>query len=254
MQADPNVDIVLLQEALPREPGSDRAESYIRMVERLRGHQGEEADRLRDADLARPDRLQPRAARQGAACVVPAGGQQGAARDRQRRAARRDRAARVARPATTGRADARAARRRSRRLRGARAREATGAQRGATRRTCCAPTASRRRRRRWSTSPRGRASQAADAHRLSRSCSRRCPTRSRTSPTSARSRSILRRRRRSTRGLRRAWRSKLREHVLAGMLVCQQVRGGLELVLGPAPRSRNGPGGDGRRAAACCSN
>ncbi len=39
MQADPNVDIVLLQEALPREPGSDRAESYIRMVERLRGHQ-----------------------------------------------------------------------------------------------------------------------------------------------------------------------------------------------------------------------
>jgi acetyltransferase len=33
MQADPNVDIVMLQEALPREPGSDRAESYIRMVE-----------------------------------------------------------------------------------------------------------------------------------------------------------------------------------------------------------------------------
>jgi acetyltransferase len=33
MQADPNVDIVILQEALPREPGSDRAEKYIRMVE-----------------------------------------------------------------------------------------------------------------------------------------------------------------------------------------------------------------------------
>jgi len=33
MQADPNVDIVLLQEALPREPGSERAESYIAMVE-----------------------------------------------------------------------------------------------------------------------------------------------------------------------------------------------------------------------------
>lgn len=33
MQSDPNVDIVLLQESLPREPGSDRAESYIRMVE-----------------------------------------------------------------------------------------------------------------------------------------------------------------------------------------------------------------------------
>jgi acetyltransferase len=33
MQADPNVDIVLLQEALPREPGSTRAESYISLVE-----------------------------------------------------------------------------------------------------------------------------------------------------------------------------------------------------------------------------
>jgi acetate---CoA ligase (ADP-forming) len=33
MQADPNVDIVLLQEGLPREPGSPRAESYIALVE-----------------------------------------------------------------------------------------------------------------------------------------------------------------------------------------------------------------------------
>lgn len=33
MQADPNVDLVILQEALPREPGSDRAERYIQMVE-----------------------------------------------------------------------------------------------------------------------------------------------------------------------------------------------------------------------------
>jgi len=33
MQADPYVDIVLLQEALPREPGSARAESYIGLVE-----------------------------------------------------------------------------------------------------------------------------------------------------------------------------------------------------------------------------
>ncbi|MEA2937286.1 MAG: hypothetical protein QOC56_790, partial [Alphaproteobacteria bacterium] len=35
LQADPNVDIVLLQEALPREPGSNRAESYIAMVDGL---------------------------------------------------------------------------------------------------------------------------------------------------------------------------------------------------------------------------
>jgi acetyltransferase len=33
LQADPNVDIVLLQESLPREPGSGRAESYIALVE-----------------------------------------------------------------------------------------------------------------------------------------------------------------------------------------------------------------------------
>ena len=32
LQADPNVDIVLLQEALPREPGSDRGEHYIQMA------------------------------------------------------------------------------------------------------------------------------------------------------------------------------------------------------------------------------
>ena len=58
----------------------------------IRGDQGQEADRLRHADLARPHRLQPRAARQGAACVVPAGSQQGAARHRQRRPARGHRA------------------------------------------------------------------------------------------------------------------------------------------------------------------
>jgi acetyltransferase len=33
MQADPNIDMLLLQEALPREPGSARAEKYIAMVE-----------------------------------------------------------------------------------------------------------------------------------------------------------------------------------------------------------------------------
>ena len=33
LQADPGLDMILLQEALPREPGSDRAEKYIAMVE-----------------------------------------------------------------------------------------------------------------------------------------------------------------------------------------------------------------------------
>ena len=33
MQADPNVGMVILQEALPREPGSDRAEHYIQLVD-----------------------------------------------------------------------------------------------------------------------------------------------------------------------------------------------------------------------------
>ena len=32
MQADPEIDMVLLQEAVPREPGSQRAENYIRLV------------------------------------------------------------------------------------------------------------------------------------------------------------------------------------------------------------------------------
>src|SRR6202011_2406152 len=33
MQADPSIDVLLLQEALPREAGSARAERYIAMVE-----------------------------------------------------------------------------------------------------------------------------------------------------------------------------------------------------------------------------
>ena len=33
MQADPNVDIVLVQEQIPREAGSGRAESYVRLLE-----------------------------------------------------------------------------------------------------------------------------------------------------------------------------------------------------------------------------
>ncbi len=33
MQADPNIDMVLLQEAVPRAPGSARAEAYIRLVD-----------------------------------------------------------------------------------------------------------------------------------------------------------------------------------------------------------------------------
>jgi acetyltransferase len=35
LQADPNVDMILLQENLPREPGSDRAERYIALVESI---------------------------------------------------------------------------------------------------------------------------------------------------------------------------------------------------------------------------
>jgi acyl-CoA synthetase (NDP forming) len=35
LQADPNIDMVLIQENLPREPGSDRAERYIHTVEAI---------------------------------------------------------------------------------------------------------------------------------------------------------------------------------------------------------------------------
>ena len=48
----------------------------------------EEADRLRHADLARAERPQPRVGGEGAARLVPAGSEQGAARDRVRRPAR----------------------------------------------------------------------------------------------------------------------------------------------------------------------
>jgi acetate---CoA ligase (ADP-forming) len=35
LQADPNIDMILIQENLPREPGSDRAERYIHTVEEI---------------------------------------------------------------------------------------------------------------------------------------------------------------------------------------------------------------------------
>ncbi len=37
LQADPNIDMILIQENLPREPGSDRAERYIHTVEAIVG-------------------------------------------------------------------------------------------------------------------------------------------------------------------------------------------------------------------------
>ena len=111
MQADPNVDLLLLQEALPREAGSDRAESYIPMVEAYVAGGAPKPIAFVHPDLARPDRLQPRAARARAARLVPAGGQQGAARDRQRGAARRaERLRMAARPADARAAESRRAR------------------------------------------------------------------------------------------------------------------------------------------------
>ena len=35
LQADPNIDMILLQENVPREPGGDRAERYMAMVESI---------------------------------------------------------------------------------------------------------------------------------------------------------------------------------------------------------------------------
>ena len=82
MQADPNVDIVLVQEQIPREAGIRPLRDLRPPAGGLRRHPREEADRVLRADLARPYRLQPRVARRGAARLVPAGGEQGAARDR----------------------------------------------------------------------------------------------------------------------------------------------------------------------------
>ena len=59
LQGDPNVDMVLMQEGLPRAPGSDRAEHYIRLADDYAATKSEKADRVRHPDLPRPDRLQP---------------------------------------------------------------------------------------------------------------------------------------------------------------------------------------------------
>ena len=92
LQADPNVDMVLVQEGLPRAARLRSRRALHSPRRRLRRDQGDEADRVRHADLARPDRLQPRAAREGPPRIVSAGGLQGLARDRERRTPRRARA------------------------------------------------------------------------------------------------------------------------------------------------------------------
>ncbi len=56
LQADPNVDMVLVQEGLPRAPGAERTEHYIRLADDYAATKAKKADRVRDADLARPDR------------------------------------------------------------------------------------------------------------------------------------------------------------------------------------------------------
>ena len=90
MQPDPNVDIVLLQEALPRERGSDRAESYIRMVEQYAATNAKKPIAF-VTPTSHGHTDYSRALRANApACLVPAGSQQGAARDRQRRSRRED--------------------------------------------------------------------------------------------------------------------------------------------------------------------
>ena len=79
MLDDPSIDILLLQEELPRGPGSERKEANLRAVNALApSHQ--EADRAPDHDFPRSDRLQPLLARAIAGHRLHAGGRQDAAR------------------------------------------------------------------------------------------------------------------------------------------------------------------------------
>ena len=89
LQADPNIDMIL-------DPGEPAARAGLRPRRALHPHRGShrrrrraKADRHHHAGVAQPERLQPRAAGAGAACLVPAGSQQVAARHRQRGPARR---------------------------------------------------------------------------------------------------------------------------------------------------------------------
>ena len=251
LQADPNVDIVLLQEALPREAGSDRAESYIR--------DGGATTRPPKPRSRSPSSRRPRTARPttAARCAPRRRTSRSCRRPTRRCArspasARRDELERLA-PRAGGESrprDAGAARD---------DRDACAARAGASRwrstrcnpRTCCAPTASRRRPRRWSPR-RPRRSRPPSASAI-RSCSRRCPTRSRTSPMSgavalnlATPEELTAAYERMAQKLRDA---RARRH--AGLPAgARRARARAR----PASRSRDGPRRDGRRAAACCSN
>ena len=138
----------IVQEGPPRARGRRPQRALHPARQRLRRHQGHQADRVHVADHHRPHRLQPRRARQGAAHLVPAGGLQGTARCRHggapRRASSGSPAARPPKrrrpPRSSGpSSSACAAARRPNRSRSTRP----------NRRTCCAPTASRHRPRRW---------------------------------------------------------------------------------------------------------
>ena len=89
LQADPNVDMVLVQEGLPRAPGSDRAEHYIRLANDYAATRATKpiafvtpiSHGQTDYSRALRAKAPPR--------IVSAGGLQGLARDRERRTPRR---------------------------------------------------------------------------------------------------------------------------------------------------------------------
>ncbi len=110
LQADPNVDMVLVQEGLPRAPGAERTEHYIRLVDDYAATKARKPIAFvtpishGQTDHSRTIRAQ------GTACVVPAGGLQGAAHHRRRGAAGGTRKACAGAAAGCARAGARATR------------------------------------------------------------------------------------------------------------------------------------------------
>ena len=93
MQADPNVDIVLVQEQIPREAGTGRAENYVRLLEDYAATRAKKPIAF-CAPTSHGHTDFSRALRAAcAARLVPAGGEQGVARDRRGGAARGDGAA-----------------------------------------------------------------------------------------------------------------------------------------------------------------
>ena len=229
LQADPNVDMVLVQEGLPRAPGADRAEHYIRLADDYAAtkakkpiafvtpisHGQTDYSRAMRAKAPHVSFLQEAYKALRAIASVA-------------RREERERLAHAPLPACRPRRRPSNARCSSGCERGARPNRSRSMKRN--RKKCCALTASPPRRRRWSLRRDGgdRGRRRIGYPVVLKAVSATLAAQVRGRRGGARSRDA----RAADAPPMSAWRSDLNEHRLAGMLVCRQIHGGQELVLG----------------------